>query len=327
MTGRIDRVTVESAARLHFGLLDLGGSLGRTFGGVGASAPGFAARVSVMRAETLRASGPDADRAAEFARRFLAFHGITAGADVRVECAIPSHAGMGSGTQLALCVARALAELYDLDTNAPRLATAVGRARRSAVGTWTFAGGGCVLEGGRKQNDDAVAPLLARLAFPESWRCVVAVPDAHPGVSGSAEAAAFSTLPRPPQHEVERVAYLVLMAMLPAIVEGDVSTFGRALSEVQRLNGGWFATAQGGTFAPGATADLIARMPEWGAVGVGQSSWGPAVYAVVEGDEAVRRLAARVREALDGRGAVAAGAFPATGATVSRESDVHIHVR
>ena len=315
------RVIVESPGRLHFGLLDLRGSLGRTFGGVGAAAPGITARVSVARAEELRASGKDADRAVEFARRFLAWHGIASGADVRVERAIPSHAGLGSGTQLALCVARALAELYRIEATAAELAMAVGRERRSAVGTWTFAAGGFVLEGGRKANDDRVAPLLARLTFPASWRCVVAIPDARRGVSGAEETAAFAALATPPEREVERVSHLVLMAMLPSIVDGDIVTFGRALSEVQRLNGGWFAEAQGGTFAPGSTTRLVTRMLESGAAGVGQSSWGPAVYGVVEGDAAARDLSALARDTLDGTGTVCSGAFPATGAIVSRELD------
>jgi beta-RFAP synthase len=317
----IDRVIVESPARLHFGLLDLRGSLGRMFGGVGAAAPAITARVSVTRAEAVRAWGPDADRAAEFARRFLAHHGIATGADVRVDRAIPSHSGLGSGTQLALCIAQALAELHGIHATAPELALAVGRARRSAVGTWTFAGGGFVLEGGRRQNDDRVAPLLARLAFPTTWRCVVAIPDARPGVSGAAETAAFATLAPPPEHEVERVSHLVLMAMLPSIVDGDIVAFGRALTEVQRLNGGWFAEAQGGTFAPGGTTQLVTRMLEWGAAGVGQSSWGPTMYGVVEGDDAARELSAVARDALHGAGTVYAGAFPAAGASVSREID------
>ena len=312
-----DQVIVESAARLHFGLLDLRGALGRTFGGVGASSPGITTRVVVARSERARASGPDADRAAEFARRFISFHRLSASAEIRVERAIPSHSGLGSGTQLALCVARALAELFEISATAPELAKAVGRARRSSVGTWTFAGGGLVVEGGRRLDEDRVAPLLARVPFPETWRCVVAIPDARPGVSGAAESAAFASLPIPPQHEVERASHLVLMAMLPAAAEGDVVAFGRALTELQRINGGWFATAQGGIFAPGPTATLVERMSEWGAAGVGQSSWGPAVYGVTEGDAAAHDLAARARDALDGAGTVYAGAFPATGVIVS----------
>jgi beta-ribofuranosylaminobenzene 5'-phosphate synthase len=109
-----DAVFVEAHARLHFGVLDLRGSLGRWFGGIGAAAPAPTLLLSADRAERVTADGPDADRALEFAQRFLAHHGATQGAHLTVHRALPAHAGLGSGTQLALSVARALAELYAL---------------------------------------------------------------------------------------------------------------------------------------------------------------------------------------------------------------------
>jgi predicted sugar kinase len=60
-------------------------------------------------------------------------------------------------------------------------------------------------------------------------------------------------------------------------------------------------------------------MRQWGAFGVGQSSWGPTVYGVVTGDDAAVRLATRVREWLDDGGTVYEGPFRATGARVWRE--------
>jgi beta-RFAP synthase len=154
--------------------------------------------------------------------------------------------------------------------------------------------------------------------FPTSWRCVVAIPDAKPGMSGEAESVAFATLPEPADRDVERVAYLVLLGMLPALAEGNLAAFGAALSEVQAINGRWFAHAQGGTFAPGPSSELVRRMREWGAAGVGQSSWGPAVYGIVDGDDAAERLARRIAESLGDTGAVYAGAFPSLGARITR---------
>jgi predicted sugar kinase len=109
------------------------------------------------------------------------------------------------------------------------------------------------------------------------------------------------------------------MALLPAVVEDDIESFGGTLTEIQEITGRWFAPVQGGTFAAGPTADLIARMRQWGAFGVGQSSWGPAVYGVVTGDDAAVRLATRVREWLGDRGNVYEGPFRSTGARVWRE--------
>lgn len=312
-------VFVEAAARLHLGVLDLRGTLGRSFGGIGASAPGPTLLVSAAPHDSLAVDGAGAERAADFARRFLDHFALPHAAHVRVHRALPAHSGLGSGTQLALAVARALAGVHGVAADAPALARAVGRTRRSAIGTWLFDGGGFVLEGGRRTGGDA-APLLARLAIPPSWRCVVAVPAAPAGVSGAEEARAFATLAAPPERDAERVAHLVLMALMPALAEADLATFGRALTRIQEITGEWFARVQGGTFAPGPGAELVRRMREWGAAGVGQSSWGPAVYGIVDGDRAAAALAARVRTALDGAGAVYAGPFRAQGARVWRES-------
>ena len=67
-------VFVETAARLHFGVLDLRGSLGRWFGGIGAAAPGPTLRLSAEASAALEVSGEHAERVAEFASRFQSFH-------------------------------------------------------------------------------------------------------------------------------------------------------------------------------------------------------------------------------------------------------------
>jgi predicted sugar kinase len=107
------------------------------------------------------------------------------------------------------------------------------------------------------------------------------------------------------------------MSLLPALVDGDIGAFGSAITEIQQINGGWFAPAQGGPFASGASTELIGRMSEWGAAGVGQSSWGPAVYGIVEGDDAAAELAAYARALLNGSGTVYVNQFASTGARVT----------
>jgi beta-RFAP synthase len=317
-----DAVFVEAPARLHFGVLDLRGSLGRRFGGIGTAAPAPTLLLSASPADALEVAGTpgvperDIERAAMFARRFLAHHGLKGGARLTVHRTLPAHAGLGSGTQLALAVARALADVHDVASDAVALAVAVGRTKRSAIGTWTFAGGGLVLEGGKRLGGEGVGPLLARLPFPPGWRCVVAVPSCAPRMSGADEEAALAQLPAPPEREVERVAHLVLMGLLPAVVDADVARFGSSLSAIQATTGGWWASVQGGAFLPGVSAELACRMAEWGASGVGQSSWGPTVYGIVDGEESGRCLADRTRAFLDPAGVVYEGPFRTEGARI-----------
>ena len=313
-------VYVEADARLHFGVLDLRGSLGRWFGGIGAASSALSVLVSARRADRFDVEGGGA-RAAEFARRFLTYYNLDNGVHVRVHRALPPHSGLGSGTQLALAVARAISAAHDVERDVSDLARSVGRASRSAIGTWTFAGGGLVLEGGRRRGSSDVGPLLVRMPIPECWRCVLVVPSEQAGLNGPAEEAAFAQLPPPSEKDVHRVAHLVLMGLLPAIADSDLAGFGTALTELQQVTGRWFAPIQGGTFAAGLSGEMIRRMAEWGVPGVGQSSWGPAVYGIVDGDPAASRLAERVRSAVDDRASVHIGRFSSTGARVWRSNE------
>ncbi len=319
MTPESRAVFVEAPARLHFGVLDLRGDLGRRFGGIGAAVPTPSLLVEVRADRALRVEGSaaDAERAREFALRFAAYHRLEGGARICLHRTIPAHVGLGSGTQLALAIARALAELHGLSTEPTALARAVDRGRRSAVGTWTFALGGFVLEGGRRSGD-AIAPLLAHLPIPAAWRCVLAVPRGAPGLAGEEEAAAFARLPPPSGEEVARVSHLVLLQLLPALVEADLPDFGAALTEIQRITGGWFAAAQGGVYAPGESARLVRELREGGAEGVGQSSWGPAVYGLTADLETAHQLAARARALIGSAGGtVYEGRFSPHGARVT----------
>jgi beta-RFAP synthase len=317
-------VFVEAHGRLHFGVLDLRGELGRWFGGIGTAAPGPTLLLSAYASDKIEVCGDnpaEVQRATEFARTFLAFHHLQRGVRLFLHRVLPAHCGLGSGTQLGLAVGRALATLYGITADASELSRAVGRAQRSAIGTWTFEGGGLVVEGGRRRNDERAAPLIARMAFPPSWECVVAVPNGKPGINGETESAAFAELPVPAAQEVEHVAHLVLLALLPALAEGDIDTFGAALTKIQATTGRWFAPVQGGAFA-GPCAELIGRMHAWGAKGVGQSSWGPAVFGIVDGHEAATRLTDLVRGAMNGAGSVWHAPFPTHGALVW-----HTHAR
>jgi beta-RFAP synthase len=331
------RVFVEAPARLHFGMLDLGGSLGRRFGGIGAALPTPSVLVSAVTQPATSVhhddSSPDADlvaAASAAVQRVLTHYRLQGGVRVTLHRVIPAHQGLGSGTQLALATARAVAELYDVPHTPTELAHIVGRARRSAIGTYVFAYGGFILEGGRRVDDERPAPLLARIPIPPEWRCVLVVPAARPGISGDTETAAFAALPTPPPSEAARVAHLTLMALLPALVERDFAAFGAALTEIQRMNGDWFAAAQGGPYAPGPTARLVHALHAAGATGVGQSSWGPAVYGMAADAAAGAALAASVRQLPELRrpagasadtqpGVVYEGPFSDTGARVWRE--------
>jgi len=311
-------VRVEAPARLHLGMLDVVGGEARRFGGLGVAVGRPSTIVEATPASKLAAEGPEAERALAVAKRC----GYGAGAHVRVLEAIPAHVGLGSGTKLALAVTVALARLAGEEPDPPALARAAGRGARSAVGLWTFALGGLVVEGGVRPGAQRAAPLLARHPMPVEWRCVLAIPSAEPGLSGIAEEEAFAGL-RPPTELSALIAQLVLTSLLPALAERDLPEFGAAVTRLQRLVGEAFAPVQGGVFHPRA-APLVDALLAGGAAGAGQSSWGPAVYGVVGDEAAGRALAERMEDEMGGAGTVEVVPFANDGAriTTHRESAV-----
>jgi predicted sugar kinase len=131
--------------------------------------------------------------------------------------------------------------------------------------------------------------------MPERWRCVLALPLGVEGLSGNAEERFFSVLHERAAVE-SRVSRLLLTALLPGLVTGNIDEFGAALTEIQREVGAMFAPQQGGVFHPRA-APLVEALLDLGVRAVGQSSWGPSVYGIVDGPELAADVAERLRVA------------------------------
>lgn len=291
-------VEVDVGARLHFGFLDLNGSLGRIFGGIGVGIEEPRTTLVATSNDALEAVGPDSARALKFAGRFMGHFDLKEGVLVRISSSIPPHVGLGSGTRLALAVGKALSTLFDIDTSIEDLANIMGRSKRSSVGTVSFERGGFVLDGGhRKEGIRGFPPLLFHTMLPIDWFFVVVVPMSLRGTSGNEEDKKFKQL-KVREEVSSKICRIVLMSMLPSILEEDVRNFGSAVSEVQRLMGECFSSIQGGNFISPLSEEIASFMESEGAFGVGQSSWGPTVYGVVEGYEAAHELSLKLQKVL-----------------------------
>lgn len=297
------RVTVRAPARLHFGFIDLDGSLGRIFGSIGLTIEEPAIVLEAVPADHLEVVGRERGRVLTLARRFLRHYRPSQGVRISVTATIPTHTGLGSGTQLALSVAAALARLFSVDADIRELAAVMGRGRRSGIGIAAFEQGGFIVDAGHRintissaSNPDLVPPTIVRYPFPEKWVFVVAIPRIAHGFAGAKEARAFSRLAGRPSAAAGRLSRILLMQMLPAVLERDPVVFGESLTRIQRIVGGWFRPVQGGTFATPQGKELTRMMRRAGALGVGQSSWGPAVYGLAKDQEMAKSIMEKMRD-------------------------------
>ncbi|MCW4047623.1 MAG: kinase [Candidatus Bathyarchaeota archaeon] len=284
------KVYVKTPARLQFGLIDLNGDLGRIFGGLGV---GINQPNVVLKAESSKGfavSGEKPELTTALAKRFFDTYHVQANVHLQVVQTIPEHAGLGSGTQLALAVATALAKISNVNASTQGLAVAMGRCQRTRVGTTIFEQGGFVVDGGKPLANGVpttdLPPIIFRQPFPKEWRFVVAVPSANKGLSNDEEKTAFKQLTPMPSETVGKVCRLIMMKLLPALAERNICAFGEALTNIQITIGDYFAQVQGGRYSSPAVTQCIKFMQELGAYGVGQSSWGPACYGLFPKEEA-----------------------------------------
>lgn len=286
------------------GFIDLHGGLGRKFGSIGLSLDEPATVVTVRQAMTFEAHGLGGERALVYAKRVLESLGINTGVAIRIHQAIPEHAGLGSGTQCALAVGMGVAHAYGHNLSVREVATLVQRGKRSGIGIGAFEQGGLLLDGGSGEHTE-IPPLLARMDFPANWDVLLVMEPALSGVHGEQESRAFVELPQFPSSDAAAISRLVLMKVLPGVAERDLAVFGDGISEIQQMLGAHFAPAQGGAmYASPRVARVMKYLEDQGVKCVGQSSWGPTGFAVVEsGPESLKLVddARRLAPELDYR--------------------------
>jgi beta-ribofuranosylaminobenzene 5'-phosphate synthase len=229
------------------------------------------------------AAQAELDRAAAFVQRLREHTGRRESLALRLIDVLPAHSGFGSGTQLALAVGRAFVRWQGIEASSARLASWLGRGRRSGIGIAGFDSGGLLVDGGPGAQGEPAA-LLSRLALPEAWRIVVVQDEQRCGLSGAPERAAIAALAPFSRAQAAEVCHEVLMRVLPGVAGADFATFAAGLNRMQSLLGEHFAPAQAGSAW---SSPDVGRLMQWmrGTAGaqtaVGQSSWGPTGFVFV----------------------------------------------
>jgi len=268
---------------------------GRNFGGVGLMIAEPRFRVVLERADADEFICPSAWKAR--VERLIRAYRTNCEPEVRpppcriqIAETIPAHAGLGSGTQLAMAVAKGLALLAnDRSASDVCLAQRVERGRRSALGIHGFIHGGLLVDGG-KQNADRIGTLSDRVSCPQDWRVVLVCARTYSAVSGLTERETFEKLPEMPQATTDRLCRILMSDLLPAVRIGDCDAFGESLFEFNRIVGEYFAPVQGVVYASDTAAALVAFVRSQGIHGVGQSSWGPTLFSICQDQQTAKRL-------------------------------------
>jgi beta-ribofuranosylaminobenzene 5'-phosphate synthase len=291
-------VTVRTASRLHFGLFALEAAAGtdeRSYGGVGVmvSRPGIELHIRRTPQQHGLELGTDpfSARIGEFAQRWSDFYSQPlTGLKMFLLSNSPDHVGLGTGTQVGLCVAAGLSAFHGLPVPPlEELCRSVGRGLRSAVGAYGFVHGGMIVDRG-KLPGEFLSPLDCRLALPAEWRFVLARPLQGAGLAGEREQQAMDHANRNLSPLTEKLVREAREFLIPAAATGNFAKFAASLGRYCELAGSFYKDVQGGLYNGPAVTALAEKIRALGHVGIGQSSWGPTVFVACENDAAAARL-------------------------------------
>lgn len=290
---------IETSARLHLSLIDLNGSEGRIDGGIGITLKNpslilecdFNDSQTEILFEDTRYSYVD-----EYKSKILTacnnmqeYLGINNSYRFRVKKIYPIHHGLGLGTQLLLSTGQLVAKINGVDLNVFEIAKIVQRGGTSGIGVHSFNHGGLIIDGGHKKNIKkdflpssashvAPPPLLVRYDFPEDWNILIATPNFNQGVSGSREVNIFQEYSPINLHDVERICYITLMKLMPAVLEKDIVSFGDAINKIQTIG---FKKIERNLQSQKVN-NIIEYMLDNGIEGAGMSSFGPTCFGITD---------------------------------------------
>lgn len=287
---------ITTGARLHFGLLDTQ----KPFGGCGLMIDRPQTVVEVQRLSegaNSTCEGPGAERAQAILDRLADYFRPQPlpPLSIKILTRPLTHQGLGTGTQLGLAVADAIAKALGVKLDETTLALEIAqRGFRSAVGVHGYFQGGLIVEKPTSQaapQASTLNPIAARIELPSSWSVALFQPKTEvTTIAGSVEKAHFESLPRATDEQKTELLRLLDQQLIPAAVAGDFESFSEAVFAYNYLSGTLFAPVQGGAYNGADIEYWVQHLRSLNIRGVGQSSWGKTVFAFCENDEQAAQL-------------------------------------
>ena len=279
-------IRIETGRRLHFGLFAPipVPELNLVYGGLGAMVRATGAIITGIPAAHWSVQGVEAERACRYLEAIRRQAPDLKPVRIEVEYVAPAHQGWGSGTQLALALAELCLRANGMSYNKELLVTLTGRGKRSSIGIMGYQEYGLFLDRGRTIEKDTVNRQILRTTIPEHWRVVLVEPVEQQGLHDKEESEAFERIRYIDQKLVQELQQRAEAIIRAAEVE-RFEEFADYLTEYNRLAGLHYQPVQGGCYSTSKIAERIQTLQQYGARGVGQSSWGPGLYAWFPGEE------------------------------------------
>jgi len=273
-------ILVTVPARLHLGLVKTSGKPGFIAAGLGLASPRLKMAVRLRRRGGVFLH--PAERAASAVLRSI---GLKEHVSIEILAPLPHHQGFGSGTRMALAAAAGALKLAGEKMDILKMTRLAGRGGRSAMGAVLFARGGVAAD---------VEGSIVRAAAPGDWRVVLIYPqindtDMH-GLHGAEEDGKIHSISPCSSRTRILMEDEAVAGLIGGAASGDFELFEGAVAAMQASAARQFGEMQGGTASTENGRRILRRLRGEGIRACGQSSWGPALFAVTPSGEQAKDM-------------------------------------
>jgi len=269
-------IQIITPARLHFGFLEINNHYhNNSFGGIGLSIDKFHTKIKMRKNEKKKIKGKCLNKASSFLNTFCRKKKIKTKFLLNIEKSTPQHIGLGSGTQLALAIGKAVSDLNKLNLNIKKIAQILNRSYRSNVGLMNFEHGGFLID---LKIKNKFFTGIDKVFFPVDWK-IILIKDSKQGLHGKNEIEVFKKIKDFPKTNNIRLIDLVLLKIHPSLIENNFNEFSKAITKLQNIIGNYFNVFQGGVFSSPAVNNVLNFLKRKNVLGYGQTSWGPSGFA------------------------------------------------
>ncbi len=285
MAGNRKDLIITSPSRLHLGFYGFDDAYGYKYGSMGLAINANKTVISIKKSKKFKSDLPK--KYTSPILKYLKSKKINDNFEIITIKKSLSHVGLGSGSQLSLCLGMAISKFIDLKLSVDSIARLYNRGERSGTGISTFKNGGFVVDACKKNNLLPQAMFTSK--FPSDWKILLINDINLKGTSGQRESKFFSNT-NSTNHKKSELSHILLRGILPSLIYRDFKKFSKNLTEFQRITSGFYSEKQKGVFLSPEISNIMKYLENYDNLGIGQSSWGPMSYIFVESNLHAKEL-------------------------------------
>ena len=224
-----------SPARIHLGFLELDQTLPRFFGSIGLTVSNFSFEVHISKSKNLSIITEHKNLKKKTLEIFLKFkkkYNVNF-CKINIKKIIPSHVGLGSGTQFSLTIGYLISKLNNLNISIDEIALFLNRGNRSGIGVQSFKQGGFTVDIGKKKGTNNLPLKLMNIKWPRDWKIILLFDLKGKNIFGENEINKFKEVNKRYRSSFNYNYSTLFLKILPGIIEKDFKNFAEGIQLIQ----------------------------------------------------------------------------------------------